>query len=649
MRLGPILVPAAIVVAIGVIVAAQAGWLDANGPEPVMAMRSVADIHRSPESVAEQRSVQPQSTARSATAAPTVAEPTSVGRSVGKAPDDRASFEADSRGSGGAGLDADGVASAAAAPSSPVGSAPSDDLQQARADAAKAKQDVLDVTQASVEAQRASEAEFERQKAELTAQIAQLRQAAAAQGDPAKDDTRTEALAAELDRARQEAATLKQRLVAATPDAVVQAEAKAATASAELADARERENALRAKLAALPPPGGAHATETAASEKAAEDRIAAGERTLAEEKSRSKALADKVAALETEVGAKADTAERAATLEHELSQSQAQAKALSVRVGDLQADLAAGRTAMAPLAVKAADADRLQQDLASSRRQQDALTQQVAALTIKAGQVAALQTRLEAQSSASTPDATAKTADTAQLQEALAGARRGEDTLRKENGVLQSELAAAQATGKLLGEKLAALQVGAGQPVPTVPPTRRNRAKVSQAGDEHSRLVRQLDELKAEQLRQELHALDIEATDMARAHRGRRSRTAGEQGAHFVAVLPTDAQHPSAGERRATRRRDKAAAHEREATADPASVLARPSRASARRRPDADGSSPKVAEATRLMRAGHVDQARELLRQDGGLAASRLLTDSYAAQFGALGVSTDGGAAASLE
>ena len=156
-------------------------------------------------------------------------------------------------------------------------------------------------------------------------------------------------------------------------------------------------------------------------------------------------------------------------------------------------------------------ASTLQQQLAESQRREKEL----------GTRVASLQSRVESQIGSAEPSLSVQMSDaaTTQLQDDLAGARRCEDTLRKENGILQKELAQAQAASKMLGEKLAALQVGMGQsvpPVPPLPPTRPARAKVSRNADEDGRSVRQLKALKAEELPRTLHAIEFEeAGDIA--------------------------------------------------------------------------------------------------------------------------------------
>ena len=54
-----------------------------------------------------------------------------------------------------------------------------------------------------------------------------------------------------------------------------------------------------------------------------------------------------------------------------------------------------------------------------------------------------------------------------------------------------------------------------------------------------------------------------------------------------------------------------------------------------------------ITEAERLIQAGQVDEARELLRQQGGVASAKLLSETYAREYGPVGI-PDGGVAASL-
>lgn len=765
MRLGPILVPSAIVVAIGVIVAAQSGWLEGGGSQPSFVVRGDTAAHGAPPAA---NGVRASTSIASATTVPTVAakdtDSTSIGRSVGRNADaPQAGPAMPALGSGGASLDADGAGSSAAPPTA---STP-DALQQARDEAAKAKQDVFDVTQASIAAQHASEAEFERQKAELNDQIAQL-------------------------RAKIDAASAKP----AGSETSAAAEAKAATAMAELADARERETALRATLATAQAGGSADTVrkeaadriaaaeravtqaqgqakelegkvaslqnEAAAGKKAADD-LAGAERDRADaqrqakdmedkvaslqsevaagkaavEKSseaeqhaaeaKAKNASDKVAALEAEVAAKTVAADRAKAAERALADAQTQAKALGDKVGSLQSELAASRSAAALVVAKAETAGRLKADLDAAQQREDALNGRVATLQAAADdvahaqdekvaavhKVAALQRQLEdsrlreedlgtklagLQTGAVENDARAKQAraaadevsglqqqlaasqgrekdlgiklaalksktDTspgentlyeakasdanvvAALRDDLAGARRGQDTLRRENGVLQRELVQEHAATKLINEKLAALQVGMGQPVPPAAPvySRHERARVS--GGEHERLTRQLEALRREQMHQEVQALRVEA-GLGRPHRGRRPQTDSvDQSARFETVPPEGEARLTPAERRASRRRERQA---RERNATVTQPLARGQerfRALRQSSPVGDDSQAAIAQASSLIRSGNIDQARQVLRQRGGSAATRALADTYNpltnTQYGAIGVDSD--------
>ncbi len=767
MRLGPILVPSAIVVAIGVIVAAQSGWLEAAGPQPTFVVAADPAIHGVRPAV-DRIATGATPPVASATSTPTVvaeaAEPASIGRSVSKSVEaPHANPATPALGSGGASLDADGDAAANALPADGTAASAPDSLQQARDDAAKAKQDVLEVTQASIASQRASEAEFERQKAELNDQIAQLRakvDAASAQPAGTAPSAAAEAKAAtamaELADARQRENTLRTTLAAvqagASADTVrKEAADKIAAADHAVAEAQARAKDLEAKVSALQAEAAkernaasdlaaADQARTAAekqtkelegriaslqsasdAEKAAADKAAAAERADAETKA--KLASDKVAALEAEVGGKTAEADRAEAAEHALADAQTQAKALGNKVGALQGELAASKTAAALVVAKAEAADKLKDDLDAAQQREDALNGRIATLQAAAGdavhaqddkvaavrKVAALERQLEdsrlreedlgtklaglqagrldtdvrakqAQAAAfqqqltasagrekdlkaelaalkSKPDAKpvdVRTLDVrapdskvvASLQDDLAGARRGEDTLRRENGMLQRELTEERAATKLINEKLAALQVGMGEPVPPAASGyygRRDRAKISSG--EHKHLVRQLDALRREQMHQEVQALKIEAAGLGRPRRGRRPPIAEvDQGARFVTVQPGPDARLTPADRRAARRRDRQT-RERDAAFTPPTRDRDGSRALRQPSPVGDNSQAAIAQADGLIRSGNIDQARQLLRQRGSAAATRALADTYNpltnTRYGVIGVDSD--------
>ena len=770
MRLGPILVPSTIVVAIGVIVAAQSDWFEGGASEPTFLVHDARASRGTPStSDPKPHGAIAASTAGSPASPAEDMEPTSVGRSVGKNADAaRPTFAGAALGTGGASLDSDGDGSGAV-PSDRAAAAAPDPLQQARDEAAKAKQDVLDVTQASIASQHASEAEFERQKAELTEQIAQMR--------------------AKLDATPAQPAGSN-----------ANAEARAATAMAELTDARERENALRAKLAAAQAAGSDEAarkdaadklaaaerarseaqgrardlegrvaalqadvaagkgaadkaagdklaaaehartaaqdrvgqleTEVAALQagaaagKVAEDKLATAERAVAEAKAGARTSADKVAALETEVATKAAT-------ERDLADTQALAKDLGSKVDALQATLAASKSAASLVVARADAADRLESDLEAARKRDDALERRVATLqgdTAKAAlaqnaeatavrKASALQQQLDAarlreqdlkvtlaalQSGAAEGEARAKQAQSSAAQAAalrqelaasegrekdlgnklaalqqearagggvkapgmqtptslqadLAGARRGEDILRRENGVLQRELTSQRTATKLLAEKLAALQVGMGQPVPPDRTHRHGRAETSSRTGDHERLVDELAALRREQMHQELEGLRVEAASLGHSRRGRRQVVQGpDNGARVAASSPDPETRLTPVQRRAARRRDRQALREREAAFGRPPSGPGTSRFSALRKPaaGADDSSGAIAQAGSLIRSGDIDQARQVLRNRGGAAATRALADTYNpltnTKYGALGVDSDAEKAASL-
>ncbi len=723
MRLGPILVPLTIVVAIGVIVAAQSDWFDGGSSEPTFSVHAGAS--QAAPSTSDQTAMSAAGLESPATSLPTAVaqdpEPTAiVGRSVGKTADGtRQTLTGYALGTGGASLDADGDGAPAVSPDRAAASAP-DALQQARDEAAKAKQDVLDVTQASISAQHASEAEFERQKAELNDQIAQM-------------------------RTKLDAASAQPTGSAAT------AEAKTATAMAELSDARERENALRATLSAAQAAGPTDAARKEAADKlaaaehariAAQDRasqlesqvaflqagIAAGrmandklamaERTIAEAQARAKTSVDKVAALEAELATKA-------AAEHALADTQARAKDLSSKVEALQAELTANKSAASLVVSRADAADRLKSDLDAARQREDALKGQVAALQDGAAEAAraqgaettavrkasALQQQLESsrlreqaldvklaalQAGATDAEARAKQAQASasqaaalrqqlaasedrekdlgiklaalqqdaragnsakapdpqaltSLQADLAGARRGEDTLRRENSVLQRELTSQRTANKLLADKLAALQVGMGQPAPPEEIYRHGRAETASRTSDHERLVRELSALRREQMHQELQGLRVEAANLNHSRRGRRSQAIREPDRNArnetVQTAPDMRLPPAEG--RAARRRDRQLLRAREAATGPQPVDRAPGRFSALQTPGGnhDDSRATIAQAKTLIRSGNIDQAREVLRSRGGAAATRALADTYNpltnTQYGAIGVDSD--------
>lgn len=699
MRLGSILVPSAIVVAIGVLVAAQAGWLDAPGPVPSF------QVHGDPSSTGTRPAARsnvavaagPSSTPSRPAA---TAEPVSLGRSVSKISDGR-SPAANTLGSGGASLDSDGAGASGAGPAGTgTAGASADALQQALDEAAKAKADVLDVTQASIAAQRASEADFERQKAELNEQIAQMRariDAAPTQpagsGATAQAEAKAATAMAELADARHRETTLRAELAAArsagAESPAPQATGEPTASAHALAEAQGRVKDLEGKLAALQ--AGAATSRDAADKDAAGKLAAAGQaraeaqdrakaleeqaqalenktrslegkvaalqadavagrsaaaKTLADERAKAEArariVADKVAVLEAEASARAAALGKGEAAERALAGAGARAVALRQRVVTLQAELAAGRSAAAPVVAKAAASEKLAAELDAARRREDGLRTQVASL--QAGAEDAARAKAAAMVAVRAPDETAPSVgrSVATLQDDLAGARRGEDTLRRENGVLQRELAEQRASNRLIGEKLAALQVGMGQtvPQPAVDPAGRDLRNQR----DHRRLVRQLSALQREQMHQEVQALKVEAADLGQA-RGARRRSANEapdQGAHFatVDIRPDGRRSPS------QRRREGSASHDRDAAIAPSAPAgangSRTARAAAQ---DADDSGAVIAQATGLIRAGNIDRARALLRQHGGSATTRALADTYNpltnTKYGAFGVDSD--------
>ena len=312
-----------------------------------------------------------------------------------------------------------------------------------------------------------------------------------------------------------------------------------------------------------------------------------------------------------------------------------------MKLAALQAGATDGEARAKQAQASAVQAAALQQELAASQgREKD--------LGIK---LAALQRDARAGNGAKAPDAQALTI----LQTDLAGARSGEDTLRRENGVLQRELTSQRTATKLLAEKLAALQVGMGQPMPPDGIYRHGRAETLSRTSDHERLVRELAALRREQMHQELQGLRVEAASLGRARRDRRQANRGpDQGARFATELPEPETRLTPAQRRAARRREKQVLREREAAFGPPPGEPQSNRFSALRKTagGADDSSGVIAQAGSLIRSGNIDQARQVLRSRGGAAATRALADTYNpltnTQYGAIGVDSDADKAAYL-
>lgn len=621
MRLGPIAVPVAIVAALFVIVGAEAGWFDGTSSDP-----SFVHGDGAPQRVATAPvPAKPTPAARPApNSGPSISsavdhagrsaadDAPAIGRSIGR--NSGTVVPGAGLGSGGAGLDADGIAS--------VG--PQELLRQAREEAAKAKQDVVDVTRASIDAQHASEAEAARQLGEA--------------------NERNAALAVELEQARSAAADAKLQVAApgaADPDELrrqaTRAEAASKAATDDLARARATEAALRAELVGLRIAGERKVAAAAIADKSAAEAVAAHDVALAAERGKADNLSAEVAAqrvraasLRLALAVQADRAARARA-------NGAEAMRREAALGREIADMRSTATAEADRAGAAADT------AARSAAGKVAATDE--ALARSQGAVHDLQARLAALNAevatgrsvvapAGSNDAVTR------LKGDLDGARRGEDTLRKENGMLQRQLAEARASGKLLGEKLAALQVGAGQakPEPLVPRATRGR----RPSVEHQRLLNELSSLQRKQMQGEIDTLRFEADSLGKPHARRFQPIPG---ARVTTVDPTTDSASNAGRGRdghAARGRDAA----RIASTPRAGVPARAAHG------DADDAGTTIAQARAMIRNGQLDQARHMLSQHGGPDATRALADSYNpltnTDYGAIGVDSDADKAAYL-
>ena len=521
-------------------------------------------------------------------------------------------------------------------------------------------------------------AQAQGQAKELEGKVASLQNEAAA-GKKAADGL----AGAERDRAdaQRHAKDMEDKV------ASLQSEVAAGKAAADKASETERHDA-EAKAKNASDKVAALEAEVAA-KTAAAGKAQAAERALADAQIQAKALGDKVGALQSALAASRSAAalvvakaETAGRLKADLDAAQQREDALNGRVATLQAaadDAAHAQdeklgavhkiaalqrqledsrlreedlgTKLAGLRTSAVENDarakqvgattdevsRLQQQLAASQGREKDLGIKLAALKSKPNIDSRENTLYEAEAS----DANVVAA----LRDDLAGARRGQDTLRRENGVLQRELAQEHAATKLINEKLAALQVGMGQPVPPVAlgHPRHERAKASSS--EHERLTRQLEALRREQMHQEVQALRVEA-GLDSPHRGRRPQTDSvDEGARFVDVQPEKEARLTPAERRAMRRRGRQARERNAAVMQPPARGEERFRALHKSLPVGDDSQAAIAQASSLIRSGNIDQARQVLRQRGGSAATRALADTYNpltnTQYGAIGVDSD--------
>lgn len=608
MRLGPIAVPVAIVAALFVIVAAEAGWFDGPASEPkfIRAESAPRRVAATPDAV----TTRPKLAADRA-ASPQNDDVPALGRSIGRSPEPVA--VAGGLGSGGATLDADGITSAG----------PQELLRQAREEAAKAKQDVLDVTRASLDAQHASEAETARQLSELNA--------------------RNAALAADLDRARNDVNGLKQQLAAAPQDVTGPHDDATAKATADaLARSQEIESGMRAEMAGLRAESD---RKLAAAGKDAADALAARDATLAKRTDDLAQAKDKLVAERREaealVGEVSALRRSAASLRLAAAvEASGSARTREAAATAQQRQASLGREIEALRLNNVVQADRARGSDAAARAAASKAAAAAEALDRAQGTVRDLQTRLAAATAdvATGRSAVAPDATIARLKGDLEGARRGEETLRKENGMLQRQLAEAQASGRLLGEKLAALQVGTGQakPEPLVPRNaRRARGRSEQDTASHERMVHELEALRREQMHVELQGLKIEADGLA----DRRARRAAP-GARVIRVDPTADASAENQRRRSSRPGD--ARFDRPAVGSP--------RVAAGGRDD--DAQATIARARTMIRSGQLDQARRLLSEHGGAAATRALADSYNpltnTDYGAIGVDSNADKAAYL-